>query len=270
MKTNNSDIAPAQEPMSAIRVAEPAGWIDPTPETISARIAIYSAQPRTPAIICVEARGVAEFFKTFAAKIYQVSHEEGGTTPFEVILAVVENLIHANFAGVCASIIRVGGIIKVSDQGPGVADKTKALEPGFTSATNCQKDFIRGVGSGLPTALNFLSPLGGSLTIEDNVAAGTVVTLSSPKQTPAPGNDKEVSSPARAILTNRQKKVLFLILEIGAVGPSRVAGELSVGLSTAYRDLHALEGAGLIKSDNVGRRSLTVFGANCVDEIVNS
>ena len=39
------------------------------------------------------------------------------------------------------------------------------------------KDVIRGVGSGLPIVRDFLSVTGGSLSIEDNLGGGSVVTV---------------------------------------------------------------------------------------------
>lgn len=66
----------------------------------------------------------------------------------------------------------------------------------------------------------------------------------------------------------RQKQVLSLVLELGSVGPSLVARELKVGLSTAYRDLEALEGHGLIAADETGKRSITEAGLSCLDEIL--
>jgi DeoR/GlpR family transcriptional regulator of sugar metabolism len=64
--------------------------------------------------------------------------------------------------------------------------------------------------------------------------------------------------------------VFFIIIELGAVGPSRIAKELSVGLSTVYRDLGALEKAGLIRSGSNGRRLMTDMGLKSVDLIIDS
>jgi len=70
-----------------------------------------------------------------------------------------------------------------------------------------------------------------------------------------------VSGPVSASrLTTRQKQILSLALELGSVGPSVVARELGVGLSTAHRDLEALERASLIVSDASGKRTLTERG----------
>jgi predicted DNA-binding transcriptional regulator YafY len=49
------------------------------------------------------------------------------------------------------------------------------------------------------------------------------------------------------------------VLESGLAGPSLVAKELGVGVSTAYRDLASLEEAGLIVSE-AGKRTLTPEG----------
>jgi DNA-binding IclR family transcriptional regulator len=59
-------------------------------------------------------------------------------------------------------------------------------------------------------------------------------------------------------------------MELGAVGPSVVSRELSVGLSTAYRDLSALEAAGLIASDDSGKRVLTALGITSLDHVLSS
>jgi ribosomal protein S19E (S16A) len=45
-----------------------------------------------------------------------------------------------------------------------------------------------------------------------------------------------------------------------------VAGELSVGLSTAYRDLAYLEELGLMEADG-GKRTVTQDGLRFLDEI---
>jgi len=60
--------------------------------------------------------------------------------------------------------------------------------------------------------------------------------------------------------------VLALVLESGSAGPSLVAKELSVGLSTAYRDLAFLEEVGLIISDS-GKRTVTEQGLLFLDEL---
>jgi Mn-dependent DtxR family transcriptional regulator len=57
-------------------------------------------------------------------------------------------------------------------------------------------------------------------------------------------------------------------MELGSAGPSIVARELAVGLSTAYRDLASLEEAGLIVADESGKRALTERGVTLLDTIL--
>jgi hypothetical protein len=63
------------------------------------------------------------------------------------------------------------------------------------------------------------------------------------------------------ILSPRQQKVFMILAEAGEGGPSLVAKELAISLSTAYRDLVALEEHGLIQTiDTSGKRKLTSRG----------
>ena len=80
------------------------------------------------------------------------------------------------------------------------------------------KRIIRGVGSGLPIVRETLTFAGGTIEIEDNLGRGTVVTL----RAAAPAQDASGASPKDAPiprLTDRQKQVLSIILELGSVGP---------------------------------------------------
>jgi hypothetical protein len=166
-----------------------------------------------------------------------------------------------------------GSTIRFSDQGPGIADKQRAMLAGFTTATVRSKQFIRGVGAGLPFVSEYVDRIGGSLSIEDNLGSGTVVTLRlHPPETISPSVTREcpgviVEPLSFPILTLRQKKVLSLVLEFGEAGPSLVSRELSVGLSTAYRDLAFLEESGLILSDENGKRVMTDTGVAYLDAL---
>ena len=95
-----------------------------------------------------------------------------------VIREIVENFIHAYFQSPTITILDGGNTIRFSDQGPGIQEKDLALEYGTSSATEEMRQYIRGVGSGLPYAQQYMEDKGGSLTIEDNIAGGTVVTIS--------------------------------------------------------------------------------------------
>lgn len=86
---------------------------------------------------------------------------------------------------------------------------------------------------------------------------------------PAPSAAAPDSALPSHRLTNRQKQVLALVMDIGAAGPSIVAKELSVGLSTAYRDLARLESLGLIVADEAGKREITEQGTTYLDGLLN-
>lgn len=241
----------------------------------AARIAVYdglTAPPRVEDVHGLDERGLIE---ALSSRTYQLSHEAGGALPYTVIREVVENLIHAQFSEVVVSICDRGDTVRFSDQGPGVFDKERAFIPGFSTATEEMKRVIKGVGSGLPVARECLGFTGGTITLEDNLGKGTVVTLhlerAVPTEAPAgPPPEPEPLAVDLPKLSLRQKQVLSLVMELGAVGPSVVSRELAVGLSTAYRDLSTLEGAGLIASDETGKRVLTALGINSLDHVLSS
>lgn len=143
-----------------------------------ARIAVFDDAAATPRVVVVEPSDIRTFLENITAEVTRLAKEQGGSIPFTVIREVVENLIHAYFMEPTISILDGGDTIRFSDQGPGIADKVRALEYGTTSATTEMKRYIRGVGSGLPYAQQWLEDKGGSLTVEDNIHNGTVVTVS--------------------------------------------------------------------------------------------
>ena len=57
-------------------------------------------------------------------------------------------------------------------------------------------------------------------------------------------------------------------MESGSAGPSLVAADLGVALSTAYRDLATLEEQGLISADS-GKRRLTDEGLTYLKEMTS-
>lgn len=226
------------------------------------RIALYDSFASTPQIIELKESEIREFMDLLSQKTYQYSHDCGGKIPYVVIKEIVENLIHANFNEVVVSIYKDGGVIRISDQGPGITDKKKAILPGFTTAKEDMKRYIRGVGSGLPIAKESIELSGGSMNIDDNLSSGTVITLSLPTYGYKEVGPKKVDlkSSQQISLSKRQSKVLFLITELSKAGPSKVASELNISLSTAYRELVFLEDIGFIKSAKGGKRSLTKRG----------
>lgn len=158
-----------------------------TPMEVStpARIAVYDDAAAAPRVVMVEPKDVRSFLEEITATVNRLSHEQGGAIPFMVIREIVENFIHAYFKAPTITILDGGNTIRFSDQGPGIKQKDLALEYGTSSATEEMKHYIRGVGSGLPYAQQYMVDKGGSLDIEDNLGGGTVVTISThPREDP--------------------------------------------------------------------------------------
>ena len=151
--------------------------------THPARIAVYDDAAAAPRVVVIEPCEVRSYLEEITATVSRLSREQGGTIPFMVIREIVENFIHAYFQAPTITILDGGNTIRFSDQGPGIKEKSLALEFGTSSATEEMKRYIRGVGSGLPYVQQYMSDKGGSLEVEDNISGGTVVTISTrPKE----------------------------------------------------------------------------------------
>lgn len=237
-----------------------------TEESTEVRLAIYDSPMAAPRVVSLRGEEFHEFVGELAARTYHFSHERGGRIPYVVIREVIENLIHAYFEGAVISILGDGNIIRITDQGPGIAEREKALLPGFTTATPEMRRFIKGVGSGLPVAQEQLEFLGGAISIDNNLGRGTVITLSvgaTPTRS-APAVRAPAPPPA---LSPRQKKVLLLIAELGSAGPSAIAKELGISQSTAYRELQLLDDLRLVSTKRKGKRTLTEEGVAALGDV---
>ena len=158
-----------------------------------ARVAVYDDAAAAPRVVVVEPKGPREYLEEITATVSRLAREQGGSIPFMVIREIVENFVHAYFQAPTISILDGGNTIRFSDQGPGIREKDLALEYGTSSATEEMKRYIRGVGSGLPYVQQYMEDKGGSLSIEDNIAGGTVVTIST-----RPADEAPVRSEAAA------------------------------------------------------------------------
>jgi len=235
------------------------------------RMAIYDSPLAPPQVVSLSSDDFNQFVGELAARTHNYARERGGRIPFVVIKEIVENLLHAYFKDAIITIMDDGNTIRISDQGPGIRDKEKAFLPGFTTATREMRQFIRGVGSGLPVAREQLAFLGGAISIEDNLERGTVVTLRvGPPSEPVPaappasaGRPEE----ARPRLTERQRKVLLLVAELGSAGPSTIAKELEISQSTAFRELSSLQHLHLLAPHGSGKRTLTEEGIAYLDNV---
>lgn len=146
--------------------------------TSAARIAVYDDVAAAPRVVMVAPQDIRSYLEEITATVNKLAQEQGGAIPFTVIRECVENLIHAYFQAPTISILDGGNTIRFSDQGPGIPNKRLALEYGTSSATESMKRYIRGVGSGLPYASQYMADKGGTLTIEDNISGGCIVTIS--------------------------------------------------------------------------------------------
>jgi hypothetical protein len=269
------------------------------------RIAVYDSLGTIPRIVDIRSSDYGQLLNEVSSRTYAFAQDKGGTLPYIAIKEIVENLIHADIQEAVITILPDGNTIRVSDQGPGIADKEKAFLPGFTTASSRMKETVRGVGSGLPIVKDSMRSVGGHILIEDNLKQGCVITLScstegrEPSRTPreqhsvastvssqpsviqrtpsaigkseiyekqenAVENKRGTDIPVEklhGILSRRQQKVFMILAEEGEGGPSVVAKELEISLSTAYRDLVVLEKHGLIQTvDSSGKRKLTSKG----------
>ena len=227
----------------------------------TARIALYDDLRSAPRITEIPPSSTGEFIENLASSVYEQARAAGGTVPYTVIREVTENFIHARFHEIIVSILDQGNTIRFADQGPGISQKEKAQLPGYSSATEPMKRYIRGVGSGLPIVKEYLNLSHGTITIEDNLKTGAVVTIAMHKSDaaaePIPTPKHGVPAP---VLNQRQKTFLSLLSEEGALGVTDLSRLTDVPASSTYVELTKLEQMGLIEKTAGQKRILTDFG----------
>jgi DNA-binding transcriptional ArsR family regulator len=243
---------------------------------VGVRIAVY---PRSgePEVTEVAAASPGSATAKFTRLVMDEVRAVGGKVPEESVREVIENLVHADYRGVVISVLDGGNVVRVSDKGPGVQHKGRAMEFGFSGATPEALRDIRGVGAGLGIAKAEAEKVGGTVTIEDNIGGGTVATISVTGDADS-RKEREPSQPTRRYpdgvprmnISERQQKVLITVLECGEVGPSTVAEQLEISVSTAYRDLSVLEEHGLVITDESGKRVISPLGEDYVEAIVST
>ena len=251
--------------------------MEPDRAEISARIVAYP-RDKDPEITEIAAADLRSAATKFTKSVMDKVREFGGEVPEEAVREVVENLVHAEYQGVVVSVLDGGNVVRVSDRGPGIGNKERAVEFGFTGASPAALEDIRGVGAGLGLARASAQRSGGTLTVEDNIGGGTVATISVGDA--APTGDEEPKAPPvarkypdgvpRMNISERQQKVLITVLECGEVGPSTVADRLEISVSTAYRDLSVLEEHGLVQAHESGKRIISPLGKDVVEAIVTA
>lgn len=175
--------------------------------------------------------------------------------PVLALREIVENLVHARFAGATVTVLDSGREVRVSDCGPGIADLDMALSAGFSTADDDARQVIRGVGSGLPLAASLLQAANGELQMQPNLRGGLVVSLRAPVE-PVP-----VGASA---LGDIPRRLLVLLLEMGPVDVFTLAAEIDLPLSDCGRELVLLEHRGLVARGPDGRCSLADAGTSLV------
>ena len=243
------------------------------------RIAVYDDVAAAPRVVVIEPTEIRSYLEEIVQAVNRLSHEQGGQIPFMVMREIVENFIHAHFASPTITILDHGNTIRFSDRGPGIKEKELALQYGTSSATESMKHYIRGVGSGLPYAQQYMIDKGGSLTIEDNISGGTVVTIStrsasdahtqthpstekveiSSRETSSQRSFKQVSSSRdknpdisqislpKIEISPRGQKVFAYLSEHELVGPTELVRMYGLSIPTWSRELRSLEEIGLIR-----------------------
>lgn len=213
------------------------------------RVAVHGGVLTPPVVheVAGDAAGVVE--RVFA--------DVAGLTSLPVLAVreIVENLVHARFAGATVSVLDEGREVCVSDCGPGITDVDLALTPGFSTADADARRVIRGVGSGLPLAAALLEDSGGMLDIRANLRGGLVVTLRAPVAPVTPPPDS---------LSDIARRLLVLLLEIGPADTHRLALEMDMALPDCGRELVLMEHRGLVSRAPDGTRSLADAGTSLV------
>ncbi|MGI6105251.1 MAG: ATP-binding protein [Raoultibacter sp.] len=223
----------------------------------TARIALYDDLKSAPRIITIEPSSTAEYIETLASSTYEQAKIAGGSIPYTVIREVSENFIHAQFSEIVISILDNGNTIRFSDQGPGIRSKEQVKKPGFTSAIEPMKKYIRGVGSGLPIVKEYLDFSNGSITIEDNLDKGAIITI---KLTTEDNKPESTYSSLTPPLSDREKMALLLFAHEGALGVTDISQIADIPQSSAYFVLSRLEEYGLVEKTAGRKRILTDFG----------
>lgn len=230
----------------------------------TARIAAYDDMKSAPRITNIEPAPTVDFIEKLTTTVYEQSKLSGGNIPYTLIREVSENFIHAQFREIVVSILDSGNTIRFADQGPGIKEKEKAQQPGFSSAIEPMKHYIRGVGSGLPIVKDYLDNQHGSIIIEDNLVSGAVVTITLEKKNvrkePLPEKISNVSYLPPIPLSDREKLFIEILFHEGELGITALRDMTGTPQSTTFNTLKKLEEAGLVEMVPGKKRALTNMG----------
>ena len=85
----------------------------------------------------------------------------------------INMVIHANGGQAMVDVGMDQIVIRLIDQGPGIPDKDKAMQEGWSSAGENARDLGFGAGMGLPNMKRYAD----DMTIETTIGVGTTVTM---------------------------------------------------------------------------------------------
>lgn len=85
----------------------------------------------------------------------------------------INMVIHAGGGSITVTIDPDAVTMVLADQGPGIADVSKAMEEGFSTATAQVRNLGFGAGMGLPNMKKYSD----EMTVESVVGKGTTVTM---------------------------------------------------------------------------------------------
>ena len=245
---------------------------------LSARLAIYRDGEPEPKVEEVQGTGPEELIHRLCTATERVIRDQGTILPQPAVKALIENLVHARFQSPTVSILNGGRTIRVADRGPGIADKRRAVEPGYSSAGEEERRVIAGVGAGLAVAARQAEQGGGRLEISDNLGGGTVVTLefagagrhvSSSLVRPqlAELGHAYSASERPSELSDNGKRVLLLLAELGGSELTTICDELRIPAAAARSELDSLRRLGLLDPTDQTHLVLTPAGLGYLDGI---
>ena len=242
----------------------------PQSENRTTTIAVFSSSEISSLQTVPFQNDITALNKSICSNIYKIFSDLKSPFPQAVIKELVENFIHADYLFPSIIISDEGYTVIFSDHGPGIIEPHKALRQGFSAITPFKKKYIRGMGLGFPLIKSLLGQHHGTISIEDNIDSGCVITLKIPKplinsheitkkQTNNEEKNNDNSISCNHYLSHRQREVLMVVADNKGAGPSAVSKMLGTALSTAYRDLIYLEECNFIYSSS-GKRLLTSEG----------
>ena len=248
------------------------GTIDYSFVNSPAKIAVYNDLRSAPKVITINPDSTLEFIENLTSKIYTESQNLGGKFAYTIIKEITENFIHANFTEVVVSILDDGNTIRFTDQGPGFSNTECAILPGFSSASEPMKQYIRGVGSGLPIVYDYTKFYDGSIKIENNLDHGSCVTVTMlkdiTKSCAFSSHDISVNKDIKAkeleniknITNTRQITILKQFLKHKVLGITELTNLTGYSQSTVYNDLMFFEENKILRVIANKKRVLTELG----------